>query len=303
MDEIEHGGDAILAAKYLRIVLAAALAGACAHQAADEQHPLANKIWDTRAGAFVSQEVVFERAARPRYVILGETHDNPEHHRLQRVVLEAMAARGRRSVLAMEQFDSQYQAEMEAARARDGDAEALADAGHFDRKGWNWPLYKPLVQLALESGWPLAAANLSRSEARAIVASPSRSGLPPPSPFVRSALERDLVDGHCGVEPPHLAGMVAAQRARDARMAEVMSRYPSTVLIAGSGHAQRDRGVPLYLAAADLISIAFVEVEAENTRPADFLSPATFDYVWFTPRARRNDPCAQRNDASSGLAR
>ena len=86
--------------------------------------------------------------------------------------------------------------------------------------------------------------------------------------------------------------MVEAQRARDARMAQVLSRHRATVLIAGSGHAQRDRGVPLYLAADEVLSIAFVEVEPENTRPQDFLSATSFDYVWFTQRATREDPCS-----------
>ena len=229
--------------------------------------------------------------SQARYVILGETHDNPEHHRLQRIVLEALAARGRSAVLAMEQFDSQYQKDMDAARVRGADAEGLADAGRFDRKGWNWPLYKPLVQFALEFGWPLAAANLSRSDARAIVFDPSRSGLPPADPAVEKALARDIGESHCG-HPPEaklLHGMVEAQRARDARMASVFKR--DTVLITGAGHARRDRGVPIYLT-GDLVSVAFMEVQSGATSPQDY-EPQSYDYLWFTPRAVREDPCGR----------
>jgi uncharacterized iron-regulated protein len=267
----------------------AALA-ACAHvDVAD--YPLAGRIWDTRAAAFVPLDQLFERTARARHVILGETHDNPEHHRLQLMVLEALAARGPARVLAMEQFDSEHQAAIDAARASSGDAETLADAGHFDRKGWNWPLYKPLVQFALEHGWPIAAANLSRTEARAIVADPARSGLAPAPPPVKSALERDIIDGHCGAapEPKRLAGMLEAQRSRDARMASVLK--DRSVLIAGSGHARRDRGVPLYLGGADVVSIAFTEVEDGKRSPRDYGAEG-YDYLWFTSRAAREDPCA-----------
>jgi len=262
---------------------------ACAH--APKDHALSGKIWDPRAQTFVSADQMFQRAAQARHVILGEAHDNPDHHRLQLVVLRALAGQPR--LLAMEQFDSEYQPAIDAARAAGADAEALADAGHFERKGWNWPLYRPLVQFALDHGWPLAAANLSRAEARAIVADPARSGLAAASPFVRLALERDIIEGHCGAAPEakRLAGMVEAQRARDARMAQVMSAHRYTVLIAGSGHAQRDRGVPLYLAADEVLSIAFVEVEAGNTRPPDFLSAESYHYVWFTVRTARADPC------------
>lgn len=188
----------------------------------------------------------------------------------------------------MEQFDSEYQPAIDAALS--GGAEAVADAGHFDRKGWDWPLYKPLVQFALERGWPIVAANLSRADARAIVADPARAGLPPAPPAVRSALEQDLIDGHCGAapEPKRLAGMVEAQRARDARMASAL-KGPS-VLIAGAGHARRDRGVPLYLGGTDVLVIAFTEVDDDKRSPREY--DQSFDYLWFTPRAERADPCA-----------
>ena len=279
----------------LLIPLGVAALTACAQPLGPREHPLAGRIWDVRAEHFVAPDELFDHAARARHVILGETHDNPEHHRLQRVVLEALAARGEKRLLAMEQFDIEYQPAIDAARAKRGnqgaDAERIADAGHFDRPGWNWPLYQPLVQFALEHGWPLVAANLSRAEARAIVADPARAALPAAPPAVMRALERDIIDGHCGVAPDaqRLAGMVEAQRARDARMASGL-RGPS-VLIAGAGHARRDRGVPLYLGGGEALSVAFVEVEPGRSSPRDYVERASYDYLWFTPRAAREDPC------------
>ena len=234
---------------------------------------------------------VYARAARATHVILGEAHDNPEHHRLQRLALERLP--GPR-VLAMEQFDNEYQAAIDAAPAN---AEAIADAGHFDRKGWNWPLYRPLVEFAVEHRWPIIAANLSRTDARAIVREPEASGLPP-APALTKELERDIAESHCGERPPRklLAGMAEAQRARDARMASRL-RAPS-VLITGTGHARRDRGVPLYLPGADIVSIGFTEIDADKKSPRDYLTglftPASFDYLWFTARAKREDPCQRR---------
>jgi uncharacterized iron-regulated protein len=98
------------------------------------------------------------------------------------------------------------------------------------------------------------------------------------------------VEGHCGKRPGAkvLAGMIEAQRARDARMAAVLASHAPSVLIAGNGHARRDRGVPFYLAGG-VLSIAFVEVEADKETPQDYAQD--FDYLWFTPRAVRDDPC------------
>lgn len=260
---------------------------------------MAGRAWDVRAGAFVAPEEMLARAAKARYAILGETHDNPEHHRLQLLALESLAAKGAPRALAMEQFDSEHQPALDAALARRVDAEALADAGRFEREAWDWPQYRPLVEFALARGWPLKAANLSRSEARAIVADPSRSGLPPAAPEVREALERDMVEGHCGRRPEakRLAGMAEAQRARDARMARVLAAADASVLVTGNGHARRDRGVPLFLPHEGVVSIALVEVRAEQTDARDYLggfaTPESFDYLWFTPRQPRRDPCAR----------
>jgi uncharacterized iron-regulated protein len=127
-----------------------------------------------------------------------------------------------------------------------------------------------------------------------------RAALPPASCELREALERDLIEGHCGqrLEAKRLAGMVEAQRARDALMAQRLASHAGGgVLIAGIGHARKDRGVPLYLAGDDLLSIDFVEVEAGKDVPGDYLggfaTAASFDYLWFTPRNTRADPCAR----------
>ena len=278
----------------------ALLLAACAGGALKAPHPLEDRIWDVRAAAFVAPEKVWERAARAQHVILGETHDNPAHHRLQRRALEALAQRSPQRLLAMEQFDAEHQSALDAARAQGADAERLADAGRFDRKGWNWPLYRPLVEFAVRHDWPLVAANLSRADARAIVSEPARAGLPPASRAVREVLERDLIDGHCGHRPDakRLAGLVEAQRARDARMAQALAsgRAAASVLVAGSGHARKDVGAPAYLGSRDVVSIAFVEVDAARAQPPDYLrdfaTADSFDYLWFTPRHARPDPCA-----------
>ena len=78
-------------------------------------------------------------------------------------------------------------------------------------------------------------------------------------------------------------------------MAKALSEAGSAgaVLIAGAGHARRDRGAPAYLPAAlvdNLLSIAFIEIEPQGS--ADLTRYAgLFDFVWFTERAPRPDPC------------
>src|SRR5262245_18324226 len=93
--------------------------GTTAHEGGAEAQ-LTGRIWDLRAGAFVT-EAALRRAVRAApVVLLGETHDNPEHHRLQRELLTEAIASGRRPALVMEQLDREFQSALEIERKRAG---------------------------------------------------------------------------------------------------------------------------------------------------------------------------------------
>ena len=260
-----------------------------------EPHPLLDRVWDVRAGAFISQDDFFQRAAASRYVLLGEQHDSEAHHARQLQMLQALGARGLKPALALEQFDTEHQAALRGAQqAGQRDAEVLADAGQLNRKGWRWPMYRDLIAHAAEQGWPLLAANLSRAEARRIVLGEV------PAPAAADAeqqrlMEDDVIQGHCGHRPSAniLAGMVGAQRARDARMAATLDAAGGpVVLIAGAGHVRRDRAVPRHLTEpARALAVGLVEVREGQTAPAAYNS-AGFDVLWFTASKQRPDPCA-----------
>ena len=47
-------------------------------------HPLANRIYDVRAGRFTSEDELYKRLADAGYILVGETHDNTEQHRVRR---------------------------------------------------------------------------------------------------------------------------------------------------------------------------------------------------------------------------
>jgi uncharacterized iron-regulated protein len=272
---------------------------------------LAGRVWDVGAEHEISREALFGRASASRFVILGETHDNPEHHGLQARILAAMLQAGRSPALVMEQFDHEHQVALDAVRRRgERDPERIADAGSFDRKGWSWPDYRPLVELAIANDLPIIAANMSREEARAVArAGRPAEGLGPATAGLRGALERDLVEGHCGMRPAPavLAGLIEAQRARDARMAAALesSGDRGAVLIVGAGHARRDRGAPVYLSGAArgrLLAVAFVEIEPGRNELRAYAGEdlaASYDLVQFTQRAVREDPCKNLSEMPS----
>lgn len=272
----------------------------------DADHPLAGRLWDVASQRFIEPAELLSRAAAAEAILLGETHDNSEHHRLQGVVLKARLAAGARPALLMEQFDVDQQAALDEARNGGKDLAPLM-------RGWDWPLYEPIIAVSREAKLHLAAANLPRAKLRPIVRE-GYASLPageeerlalgavwdePREKYMSALIE----ESHCGMITPELrAGLIRAQRLRDATMADAALRNLDGGLffILGRGHARRDVGVPRYLEArrpgTRILSVGFIEVSNKKTRPTEYESDGvggapTFDILWFTPRAERADPC------------
>jgi uncharacterized iron-regulated protein len=281
------------------------------------EHPLVGRIWDTKARRFVTSEDVVARLTGARYVLLGERHDHPDHHRVQTALVRALLAAGRRPAVVFEMFtadDTAAIARHLAAAPRD--AAGLAAAVDWARSGWpDWAYYEPIAQAALDAGLPIVAGNLAPSTARALAR--GNRGALPDGLAARYALDQPLPDGgqaaltseiyeaHCGHIPAdRMDGMVLAQRARDAALADAMLAVPrdGAVLIAGAGHVRTDRGVPTYLRArapdASIAALTPLEVRDGWTRPEDYATAdggrLPYDWVWFTPRMADGgaDPCA-----------
>jgi uncharacterized iron-regulated protein len=241
-------------------------------------------------------------------VMLGEVHDNAEHHRLRLEVLRRAFAAGWRPAIAMEQLDRERQADIDRARR-----EKPSDARHLialaapssGRAGgaWNWDFYRPFVALALEYDVPLIAANLSSSDTTKIVrggysavfddASIAMLGLDQPiAADWQAAQEREIDAGHCQALPqPMWPRMARAQFARDAVMAAALREHAGSgvVLLAGNGHVRRDIGVPRWMSGAwqgRIFTVAHLERGDESTLAS------AFDAVVQTPPAPRPDPCA-----------
>ena len=216
----------------------------------------------------------------PEFILLGELHDNPDHHRARAERLRQLIAQEPKTVVVFEQFSrSEDAAVAQARKAAPGDVDAVIEAAKFDRKGWRWPLHRPLFEVALQAGAEVRGGNIDRDQIRRIVREGDAAW---PADLLalrdrvawrdtqQDTLRQDIQDGHCGAMPEAmLPGMVQAQRARDAAMAQAMfdarkSGARRVVLIAGNGHVRRDVAVPVYLQAAgvpasDIDAVAYLE--------------------------------------------
>ena len=235
-------------------------------------------------------------------VVIGELHDNPHHHATQAAATASIAP----AALVFEMLTPELAAQ--AAGIDRSEAEALAQALSWEVRGWpDFDMYHPIFEAAPEAR--IFGGNLPRDEIRRAISEGAQAvftdhfgaqaaqvwGLDTPLPQAQQTEREDAqARAHCDAMPEDLLpGMVAAQRLRDAVLAQsAMLAHAQTggpvVVIAGNGHARTDHGVPMKLGrgapSLDVLAIGQIESEPDTAPPYD---------LWIvTPAVSRGDPCA-----------
>ncbi|WP_319771911.1 ChaN family lipoprotein [Breoghania sp.] len=280
----------------------------------NRDNPLLGRIWSVKEGDFVTPDVLARDIASARFVLAGETHDNPDHHLRQAWIVSVLAEAGRKPAIVYEMIPADKSAALAdylATSPKDGSG--MGKALDWDASGWPaWSMYQPIADAALAAHMPMAAGDLSRKVLKDFrtdglealgpdVLKKWRVSTPLPEAGLET-LKQDLRDGHCGLLPePAVDAMVPIQRARDASLADGMienATEDGAVLIAGRGHVRADMAAPWYLRQrapdAAMLIVAMVELEAGESEPSDYMpAPGLYDYIWFTPKAERADKCEE----------
>ena len=272
-------------------------------------NPLVGRIWHDTSKQFVEIQHLVNVIESASYLLLGEKHDNPDHHLLQLMVLKHVIEQMRVVNVAFEMMDSDDQAALDQISQHNlTTLEGLKAYLGWDEEGWNWEFYGPLILTLAQAKIPLAAANITdatMSQVYGEETSSERAAIL--DEIGLQQLYVDIDESHCGLLPEsQFPAMVRVQQARDYNMANNMA-IPEleklSVLVAGNYHVRRDVGVPNYLLAReshlqreDIVVLSFMEVEQGEDDPATYLQESktqpAFDYVWFTPAISNEDYCA-----------
>lgn len=279
--------------------LAAFSVAVCLALAAPAQAFADGPVSVAQSEADASIDAFIETAREADIVVLGETHGNPAHHRTQaRIVAELAPA-----ALVFEMIPQEREAELNELRDAGASRAELAEALDWAESGWpDFDYYADILDAAPEArifgaGQPSADVSRAALEGAAGVFGPDAAiygldqPLDPEEQAFREALQHAA---HCDRLPPEvLPGMVEAQRFRDAGLADatlwarIMTGSGQVVVITGSGHADKERGMPAMIALAepDATVVALGQFE-EGGAPPD-----GFDTVVVAPAAPRGDPC------------
>jgi uncharacterized iron-regulated protein len=276
------------------------------------QHDLVGKIVAVESGEFLSAASLLSILKPAPYVLIGEKHDNPDHHAIEQRLLEVLARPDSAVVFEMLN-DTQIPliADLHAGLT----PELFKQQLQWPEKGWAWQDYGPLMQLVVQQGAGLSAGNIDREtinqlygDGLAVLSNKARFETIEPVSVERSKPITELVfDSHCKMMPrEHLQPMVNIQLAKDASMAYAMigSGKSQSILIAGNVHARKDVGVPQHLMAAGKASItlAIIEVQESLQKSSDYpaVQQRQADYVWFTPKVTDRDYCQDLKGRAKG---
>lgn len=272
-------------------------------------HKLVGKIYAGPTRQPLTLDEVKQQAAQARFVLLGEIHTNPDHHRFQAEILQHMIDQGRRPAIVIEMITRAQQPVLDFFAANPTDnADDIAARLEWGKSGWpDFAMYKPIFEIALQHRLALRAGNLEKSTIRRLggrvgskLSDDERDQLGLNTPLAAEtskSLLKEIAESHCNMMPETvLPLMVDIQRARDHVMASALidpANKDGAVLIAGAGHTRLDWGVGSLVKddeSGRLLALAFREV-FEGATEADFGKPAHHVAI-VTPRSEVKDHCA-----------
>ncbi|MFB5745113.1 ChaN family lipoprotein [Cedecea sp. S5-13] len=247
------------------------------------------QIIDLHSGETLTDRQLLVKLAGAQRLIVGEKHDNAEHHQIELWLMQNLARKRPQGSVLLEMLTAGQQPRVTRVKSwlkedplvRDGRIQELLSW----QKGWPWEMYGGVVTEALRAPYPLLNANINRDEIMHLYKEPRfPEGKLSTAPAVQAALKETIIAMHEGnIEGQQLTSMLAIQQQRDRYMAQQLLNAPApALLIAGGYHASKSFGVPLHMEDLSPSSRPVVLMLAEKGMN---VTEAQADYVWFVAPA------------------
>ncbi|MEE8104326.1 MAG: ChaN family lipoprotein [Planctomycetota bacterium] len=247
---------------------------------------------------------MFEDLAGADVVYVGEQHDNPHHHAIQRRVIEELWRAGRLHAIGMEMFQRPYQSVLDDfVEGRIDEATMLERTEWKKRWGFDVALYRPIFDFARQKRLPIVALNVSNELRKKVregldtLTIEERASLPvlrlddkEHRAFLEDVYRQHLPEGtELNVEK--FERFYRIMVLWDEVMADSVVRWfrrspkdAQIVVLAGGGHIGNRYGIPGRAHRRDGRRYrSVICVVAGDGRPSDEqFSPRFGDYLWVT---------------------
>jgi uncharacterized iron-regulated protein len=256
--------------------------------------PLPDGVPADKAASF-SQ--IIEQIRPSRVIYVGETHTDYGTHLFQLQVIQALYAKNPDLMIGMEMFPKSSQQVLDdyiSGKITD-EREFLAKSNYFSVWGFDYRLYRDIIEFARSRKIPIKGLNLDKKIVSSVFRQGSTDALSQEQ-WQQVAQERDVtlpgyqkrllaIHANHGASPhgKGFGGFLQAQSFWDETMAEsvvaALQRYPERkmIVIAGTGHVYKDSAIPPRVARrmpvlqSVLISNNGVDTGQSEGRKADFL--------------------------------
>ena len=217
-------------------------------------------LTDARTGRPAGLNDVVKAAVGKRFVLVGESHDQPAHHETQAQIIRALVAAGRDVAVGFEMFTRDNQASLAPwTRGMWSRDEFIEKADWENQWGFDFSLYEPIFEAVRENNLPMLALNVPRDWVRQ-VGREGPSVLTPeqrewaPDLYLHNERHRTVFDAMMAGHPltgSQAENTYAAMVVWDEGMANSaleymdsrLSRRAVMVIVVGSGHMMYGQGI------------------------------------------------------------
>jgi uncharacterized iron-regulated protein len=249
-------------------------------------------VYRARDGETITFRQMLDELKGTDVVVIGESHDSPEHHQLQLAVIDAYRQAETPLAVGMEMFTADSQGQLD--RWTNG----TLDKSSFIRlyyRNWQmpWPLYSEILLYTREHRIPLVGLNIDPGIPKKV----ARKGF---NSLTKNELKKIPPGVTCNVDPEYLAFIreiysshnkrdksfthfCEAQRLWNSFMASGIADYvrrnngKTMVVLTGTGHAVKS-GIPAELEHATDISCKVILPEFPELSP-DVVTSDDADYI------------------------
>ncbi len=264
------------------------------------EEPGSLSLVDAKTGRKVSAEEFLAALRAKRVVYVGERHDEPSDHAVQYSILKELHRYEPSLAIGMEMFQVPFQQPLDEWSAGLIDESVLRRDTEYDQRwGFDFSLYRPILEYARNRGIEVVALNAPRELSYAI-AKDGLGSLPPEQaerlpeldldhPEHRALFDAEFDVGEHAAEETveqYYAAQVVWDETMGARVAETLARPagPAKMIVfAGRVHVKYGLGIPDRAAKrgaepyAVVLPVTEEELEAELDRPAE---ERAADFYW-----------------------
>lgn len=249
--------------------------------------PPALEVHSAKQNRTISFGDMIEQLLSADVICVGETHDSDLHHQVQLLIIKSLFARDERLGVGMEMFQRPYQMHLDRFGRGDTSEKAfLEDSEYQKRWGFDWSLYRPIVEFCRKNSVPLAALNVTTELRRRL----SAAGYDKLTDDEKKQLgtidfqvkeHRDYwydrlakMHGDTNASAEQKEKSYQVMTAWDEYMADSAARFQQErglrrmVILAGSGHIDRGFGIPQRLIKRTGGKAATVKIEVVGEKPA-----------------------------------